>query len=580
MRLIGIIDEKYQELCKKKFFYLIAAIPWIIFIFVNAYIFYKNQYIAFESNDDAYLNLITTGTFGKKYALNAYNNVLMGWLFTVLYSISASHNWYIIIEFLLIFAGFAIFGVCNIIRNRLLKGYVTNLIIYWSLVFSLVCRMNYSKTAVFTMIVGLFMLGTSVDNKSYSKVGSIICQAFACMFIFFGGLYRKDSTLVVIPFALVIAAYLILKHKKEAIRETLKRMLPFVAVTFAIAFAWIANAIVYNSDAEWKYYSEFNEACTRVRDYPLPGYEENRESYEAIGLSLVDVAMLQQWFYADSDVFTVDRLNSISEIRLSNIKKVPIAEKIEGYADSFISIAGTYTAVYAMLFLFLALSINSSSKAFGFKLVTMLIGAGLVMETIIMERPIQRAVFVGIIAAMITMLFFTCEKEHKRQEKWGGLICLALVGIYTFYGCNHNKIEAGFENIVYDRSESNVFYSYMAEHSDKLFTYNVLYEGGYLTNSYRPFDVANEFMRDNNVPMGGWLIPSPIYTNNLERFGDKHNLFKVLAENSDAYLIFAGQIEGSIIDLYMQQHYGATGTVVDTIGGIFNVISFSGAGIE
>lgn len=570
MSLFGKVNNKYNEVSKKKYFYLLASIPWVLFIIFLAVTMYKHGYIAYESNDDAFLNLIPSGAFGHKYSLNIYNNVIIGWVLTVLYGISETHNWYTIMEVGLFFSAVMVMGVCNICRNKLVKGYLTNIIILWASVFSMMCKMNYSKTAAFVLAVGLFILCAAVDNADFAKLKNRLMQILAVIFILAGGLLRKQSLYAVIPFAGLLVIYLILKYKKGAV----KRLIPWGIAGVLLMSAWIGDACAYNSDPDWKHFVEYNELRTSLIDYGIPHYDDCREAYDAIGLSAVDVSMLSNWYYADEEVFSIDTLKKVIEIRDNNKEKKKLSEKIEELATGFVKTAGEYRIIYILLFLFLVLCIRTNKKIFGYQLLSMLIGAGEVLGLLLINRIPERSVYIAVLSAMIVMVYFVNEEKYS-FNKTVESICLCLVGIFALYGLEYTTISKRFENVVYDKTYSDQFFSYVNSHSGNLYVYSVQYEEYFLRYCYSPLENPNLCRRTNAVIEGGWLVPSPIYTNLIEPYGDKYNLFRAMAENDNVYWIADGNIESYGFVEYMKQHYGVSPIVVDNIAGIYEVISFT-----
>lgn len=570
MNFLSKINEKYKGNDEKKGFYLIAAIPWIVAVLWTAVWMLKKGYISYEVNDDAFLNLIVSGTFGKKYAMNVYNNVLFGWILTALYSISKNHNWYTLTEYVICFGSIMVLGISNIRRNKIVRGYLTNIVILLATTFSLICRMNYSKTGAIAMLAGLYLMGSCADREDYEERGNLFFGIVGGIFFFFGGLLRKDTVYAVAPFAALLLLYLILKYKNASI----KRAVPLFAAGVLLCAAWVANACAYNSNPDWKYYNEYNKARTDVLDFGVPDYSQNRESYEAMGLTETDILMLGIYYFADDEVFSIDRLNQIVELREKNKEKVPLSERLKNTAEAFVRTAGSIRTIYVFLFLFLVGCINTDKKKFGYQLCAVLLAAGEVLWLIWINRTPDRSVFVPAVSCIVLLLFFFSKEQEDSFKRVVETVCILLVGIYTFYACGVSTIKKQYEQVSYDRTYSDCFFEYIEEHSENLYVYNVLYEDQFLMKCYSPLDHTNDVSRANAVTEGGWPVPSPVYTDIISQYGEKYNLFRTLAESDDVFWIVNKDSEKYIFGEYMKLHYGVSAVVVDNIAGLYDVVYF------
>lgn len=93
-------------------------------------------------------------------------------------------------------------------------------------------------------------------------------------------------------------------------------------------------------------------------------------------------------------------------------------------------------------------------------------------------------------------------------------------------------------------------------------------------SEYSPLDHVNKFPQANVVLSGGWPIPSPAYMDIIEEYGNKRNLFKVLAENDNVYWVVPGDFEKDPFVYYMQYHYDVYPVIVDSFGDNYNVVAF------
>lgn len=559
--------NKGDVIKKNNYLYALMALPWVLFVLFQAYYMLKVGAIAFETNDDAFLNLITTGTFGHKYAMNVYNNVILGWIFTMLYTVSAGHNWYTILEFLLYFFSMAVVGVCNIYRHKPLKGYLYNFILLWISVYTMICSINYSKTSAFAMAAGLVLLGFSLDRDDYDKPVNRVLQILGGVILVFGGLYRKETVLALVPYIILLMVYLGVKYKDKYY----KRLLPVAIAGTLILVAWTCNAIAYNADPDWRYFTEYNRARTALLDYGVPDYDEYQAEYEALGFTENDAHMLASWLLVDDEVFSMDKLNKLVEIRKQDEQKSNLAMRLRDVFMLVVYTSGRYLGTYVLYFLFLISCINTDKKKVIFQLATFLIGVGELAALIFIQRYPDRSIIVSILPAVMMIMFLS--DTHKAPNKLIEYICICFVTVYAFMGNGYLDIPGMGKTNVYDKTLPNALYEYTGSHSDKLYVCSVAEESVFLTECYSPLDHPNEVSRANVIQIAGWPMPSPVHTDRIAPFGDRYRIFKVLAENPDVYLITRGN--DPMIEEFMEYHFGAEPVVVDQIAdGTYSVISF------
>lgn len=570
MSFIDTVKNKYGELSRKKYFYLFASIPWVAYIIRLAVWTLKKGNICYLGNDDSVLNLIVSGNFGKKYSMNIYNNIIQGFIFKVLYSVSPSHNWYTYVQFFIIFACFLAFGVVCICKNKIIKGYLISFIVLWVSYRSLLCSMTYSQTSAFSLAVGIGLLLVGVDSLEYRDIKHRICQITGGLLMIVGGLLRIDPLYAALPFVGLIFVYLIIKYGKEVY----KRLLPILIVSAVLIVSWGAHKIAYQVNPDWKYFTEYNKYRTTLIDYGIPDYEENREQYEAINFSKNDYDMLNFWSYADTEVFSIEVLKNIIQIKENSKEVLPLDERIQQIADEFLKIANGYNVIYVVLFFFFISCICSDKKYFWFQLLSMLFSIGEILGLILVGRALERAILVPVFVALVLLSYFQNEPKELGLVDYKGIICFVLIGIYAYYMNGFSMIEKD-EQRVYDSTYSSAVFEYTQNHKDSLFVYNVAYEDYWLNYCYSPFDDVSNISRENMAVMGAWFVPSPVVTNIIEPYGDKYNLFECLSVNPKVYWITDGDYENSDFVEYMEYHYGVRPTFIDDILGVYKVVSFA-----
>lgn len=579
-----------EKLENRKYSSFIAAAIWTIWCLVWIFISLKRGYIGIETNDDIYMNMISSGTYGAMHARNAFNNIVLGWIYVVLYKLIPGHNWNTLVQLATIFASYIVFGIWCILRNKVIKGYLISLTFMFATWETMVCRINFSKTGAIALGVGLVLLMSSLDyaDGEWKSFSNRFARVVSYGFIILGGLFRKDTLIACVPFAGLMAVYLVIKYRKEA----LKKLIPIVAVSAVLIVAWIGNYFAYESDPEWKHYVEYNKYRAELLDYEMPTWYMHPDVYDSLGLSENDFWVFRDWMFADENVFSIDTLKTITELKQLPSEKGTISERYTKLLADMKLFIKEYKDFYVITLLSIALFIFAGRKNKLFVLGSFLFFAGEFGMLILKGRLIERTFYIVALLAMITLAFYADSANDAGSARDADFVFGADVGIrpgilrkaaypvaimciaiYTFVSVRFAGIPDLFKDRVYDKTNINAILEYAHNNPDNLYVIDGVQEGLLLIQSFSPFDNMADVHYENLAYMGGWQVPTPATLDLVRPYGNPYNVFELLATKDNVLWISVDHPDCEEFPKYMEEHYGKSYTIIDQFGR-FYICSF------
>ncbi len=340
---------------------------------------------------------------------------------------------------------------------------------------------------------------------------------------------------------------------------------------------WCVDYAVYHLNEDWDYYKKYNHVREELLDYGMPSYEAHRETYSELGLSEHDYAMLTSWIFADRDVYSLETMEGLLEIIRPGRREPINYQKLKSIIVNFIDLSRNYIIFYVLFFLFFISTKINSPTIFLFTLASLLLGIGEVCYLIYSGRYPERAIMIPILGAITVIAYFIGVQNQTKSSAISETVLLSLVALYSYYAfgvANMTEMERPV------RTEYNTVSSLFSELSDRqenLYVWDIFTSANTLLPAYGPFDDFEYGAHSNSVFMGGWLVPSPIMADQSEHFGEKNNIFKLLAENENVYFITMGEYQCELIRQFISEHYNpeVKYKLVDSING-YSIYSFAG----
>jgi hypothetical protein len=279
----------------------------------------------YETNDDVVMNLIAAGVAVVDHPDEhlLFINVVLGWPLSRLYMLAPGVPWYGISQFCALLA--AAWGMAYALLrvSPSLRRLSVVLLVFVLALLPCLAQMQYTKTATLVSLAGLLLfLAPLRGATSWPRAADVAAGALLLL----GSLIRFQSLLLALVIAspLLAVAFLAPFFPRAALwraaaasaspRDALRRAAA-LAVTLAVVFAlYAANRAYYASDPEWRDFYPFYGVRSQFTDFVRYEYTpETQPAFDAVGWEQIDWAMLVNWFYADRERYSLDKLRRITE---------------------------------------------------------------------------------------------------------------------------------------------------------------------------------------------------------------------------------------------------------------------------
>lgn len=529
----------------------LAIILWIFMVTIFFALFFKYGYISFEQNDDMFISTIPSGIYGHHYIYTSFSNILQGIFLVGLSKFMPICNWTIVLYVGYVYISYIGIGVWAIKIKGALTGVCLSALLFWTTYRSLLHDMNFSKTGGVLMGVGLAIFA-HYSKELCGKKNTIFLLISGIM-IFAGGLVRRDSIIAAIPFIMILAIDTVLWSKDKGIK-IIKKSVPWLILALFIVTAWMVDTIAYEVNEEWRSYKEFNSIRANLDDYGMLDYETHQEIYQEIGYNHIDVRMLSSWHSADSEVFSAENLKEIirnkerKEYSLENIK-----QSLEKTYEKVIKDNNMFTVIVVLT---LVCGLTGGKKLF-LLIPNFLL---LILELFYLVfggRYPERATLLVFMYAFAVLIYAFPQKEELKKVKYGlvaGILLFLVAG--GLYNNNFDQITEESDSEEYaHKEEYRQFLFEISEQQENLYVWDIFAIEKVLEEAYTPYEAFDFGVLSNSVYTGGWFVNTPIMANNAERFGEKNNPYKLLANSGNVFLVTRAGTDINDTLSYIRRHY-------------------------
>lgn len=291
---------------------LICLVVWIACICLGN--------VRYESNDDTILNMIAAGAYGEPSQFILYINIVYGYFLKLLYTVVPAVNWYLWMFLILNFLGVTCISFAFTDELKLPGAILVTVMINALLYDDFYLSVQYTKNATFYGIIGIILLIWLMRNESRNVAWRII----SALFIFAGFCIRPLAFVMMLPFALLPLLFLFIRQRSRKSAVITYFVLP--ALLLIIGFA--ANYKAYTMKPEWKYFFDWDSIMVEKCDHGNYNFEWDKEEYLASGFTKTDFMLMEFWYWADTEYFTLDKLKLMKEIgsdtRVDTLRVDPI----------------------------------------------------------------------------------------------------------------------------------------------------------------------------------------------------------------------------------------------------------------
>ena len=306
---------------------LIKAILLNCFYLLGMLIFFK----PFFSIDDFLMSNIAYGVYGEQYDYHVtYMNFAYGRFIVFLLKLFPKIPWYAVLFYIWIFTALTLLTYMIFKWNHALMGkvIVNALLLYFS--YEGYIAIQFTKVAGIVAAVALFVVINEEQSSWKQKITAIGLWIISCMI-------RYDCAKMVLgAWCLVIFAewaVRIYKKRKNCWKKSAKRgkWILFIIGLYVLVPKLSGLGMSVEEKEFWKLYWKNNDVRVSIQDYAYPGYNENREVYDAIGISENDLYLFSSWNW-DCSVMTLQKGNIIKTLQTGDSTK--LQSLLEEYQDN------------------------------------------------------------------------------------------------------------------------------------------------------------------------------------------------------------------------------------------------------
>lgn len=486
----------------------------------------------FDSNDDFNIAMFVNRSRPVQDPFWLYCNWILGSVCAFLYRITNMLPWYGLMQYAGLFAAFtaAFWVIQRLFHSGAALVLSMTLLNYFAA--ESYINLQFTRTAGVCAACGLFLVVYAITREKM-----MICPLVSGILItVYGYMYRHLEADVIFALFGVFGLYLLLRVKKDAAGNEIKRAVRYLIV-FALTIGCcygcrLIDRHAYSRNEESARYEEINDARAALMDYGFPKYEEHADLFQSLGITYNAYKLFSKWNFYDPDVFTLEKMNALIEVQERK------SASLQTLKDFF----GVYPYKWfenPMFYCFLVMLV-----------IALLYGVKG------WERPLEILLLVLAMTALFYYLYLQGRYNIQRVDDpvWmaGCLILVYLISpkrlmlpvryawtmVFVLLVVNQNHWSVFWRHNTAGKEAKRVaaanFIAEVASDQDHLYLSKAgLYaiSPGYGPLSLVPLDVAS-----NMCVLGGWPAGSPAYAAVLEKYGVE-NPYRDCVNNDKVYLI-------------------------------------------
>lgn len=558
----------------------------------------------YAMNDDVFVNAIISGNYsGIPDIHNISIATPLNFFFCLLYRLCPVFPWFgcgmILCQFL------SLYSVIVLLQRKLNIGGKYELCLTVAVnILMLGMMANELVIVQYTYTAALLM--TSATIRLYSMDEAFPCRRWAGKFVgillqyLFAYCLRTEIFWFLLPFSMLFT--LIWYYRKNGMhvqRTDLKMwILIWGCILCGAALMHGINLGSY-ADEKWAEYKKVDEYRTQLYDFlVLPEYEDNREFYEAAGISKAQYKLLDNYNFSLDDDITSETLQSV--VRYANEKRMaeysgvkrlyygmftlPLREGIWSYCHRVLFdpvVSGDdypWNFVCAALYVVFILLTCISGRKQNFVHLTLMFAMRSVlwMYIILKQRTptrVTHSLFVIEIVCFLVLVFEELSwlkesgKQKSRKQLYTGLVILFLAGAGIIAAVSLSSFQTEYENTVSFNEEWEELLTYCRGKKDNFYFMDV-----YSTVNYSEAIFTNMNEKPENYDIcGGWLAKSPLCNEKYAHFGitsvredliEKDNVYFVAEQGADLEWLS---------DLYAEKGISVVLERKDNVAGQFDI---------
>lgn len=511
-----------------------------ILFFLYALLFGR---LAFETNDDREMcNFLSdVYNYGNRSYI-VFVNIILGYILRFFYLAIPTINWYVIFGLIFNFIALTMITWCIYKKSNVGVGTLVSLAFLIMFYQESYVSFQFTKNAFLYLVAGFLVILSYYAQ--WKKKAFIL--ALGCALMLLGSMVRFQCFEGVVPFfALALVVELFHTHKRAW-----KKWMPLFFV-LCISFILIGGCrglhlYQYETEPFWEYYRDYNAIRANLTDYGMYDYKQYAEEMNKMGITVEDYSLLLKWTYADSEIFSLEMLEKLGELKAKHSSSIAIIslDLLKTYISNIIDICQLYLYIYATAILILLAFMLEIKK----KYPVLLFLGGMFAEWYVyvwMNRIVFRSLYGTILIGIVLSIYYLLDVEKdniysrwKRsldidlQRKCFAFFCVLLVlcSVPQSMRMISDKVYRR-ENVEYEELlaevQANKNILYLVDRP----TLTALEEG------YSPYKVVPQGAYENVCVIGGWLYPTPQNSAALGRFKIENPMRSLAEGRDDIYLV-------------------------------------------
>ena len=563
--------EKLRKLINNPIFFAVVLNMTALLVSVTLFVPF------FEENDDAFIAMIAEGAYGSREIHLIYANVILGWIYRILYSVCPFVRWHSVLQYIFLFAAYTALTYVLQYAGAETKGeaadyrkgrMIATLMVLCTFYESYV-SVQYSKTATVVCVTGYIMLmyGQILRFEKRLPVRSAelnLTMGTGYALLLYGLLLRDSSfllaTLLMIPVGLFEFVHIILCNYRNrpagpdtavadngGITETagagvsMSRVVMTYICTFLVACIWYIaltgiDRNVYARNDEWSSFMSYNDTRMELLDYryDLMDYNKYGGRLGEMGISSNDALLYLTWQFGDDTVLDTGKMQTVLKDAPGRWTGPDCVKALAQHIYEDVLVLNPLFMGTLFIAVFAVTGLRKPGKRWACMgvIAQMLVFAGVLVYYEYCGRWSHRIVYAAMLAIPVTSAYlFICHpgngdvNDEVRGRRISGhifaVVILLTACLTVFLG---NRFD--YNNHRRTQPEYREFFAQMRQNKDVLYIADTFtFQYAYRYDVFRPYE---EGSLSNFAAVGSWFVNSPVTKDITRKYG-YDNPFRAIA---------------------------------------------------
>lgn len=517
--------------------------------------------LKFGAIDDYFMAARLTGAFGTEYNPHLiFVNAIYGYALLPLYHLFPKIGWYYIGEMAAVFISF--FTIGYVLLRKMGANWGTLLASLFTALFAsdFYLVVQFTQCASILSAAGMLLFAYEICELNKKETHSTFKKTFpfaiALFLMLWGSIMRWQAFLMGMPF-FCLGLLFMLKECWKAKWHTIACL----AILFVGAYSMhVFDRRIYEAPE----YKEFNEfQAPRVALGDKSNYSQNAvyEDVEELGLSGKDYAMLKQWLWYDTEIFSSPNLKPYT----NSIQTYEDSTPPQAIPSSLLNalIHSIQSPLFWMWIILSSLLFFSNQKKYPFTFITLVLILCYMTYLQAIGRLAYRVESGFWLYASVLAIPFISKFPFHISKKLTGLFII-LLGISNIYSYSTSGKEIRSPNqgtkrtlAIEDSTDYSKVFAYIGSQQNTMFLLNMNAFMRFSHHKSPPYLAEPISGYRNTISIGYWTPYLPEVKKTLNDFGITNPIKDIV--NNNVIVVNAPGLTS-----YLQRHYYSK-IIVDTL---------------